>query len=125
MLDVKITVGGSSILASGSLVSTANQTIEFHPFPSPIDTYKISLVFKVDFAGPPSFNSVIVDNSHYSITAVNAWGPAVSSTKVPIYVANYLGRKILFHFATSTIGEGNTATRLVHYVFFDGGPVSG
>jgi hypothetical protein len=73
----------------------------------------------------PSITWRIGDNSHFMIILTNFFGVIWSSTKSPIYVANYIGRKVFFHFATCTIGEGESATRLFHYTFFDGGPVSG
>jgi hypothetical protein len=126
MWDVKISVNGNAIFSTGSIVSIGNQPIEFRPLPSPNDAYRVEIVFKTEVNPPDAaINYEVVDSSHFKITLTNFTANFFIATQVPIYVANFAGRKVLLHVASSTIGRGDAATRLLLYTFLDGGSAVG
>ena len=113
---------GRRVIASGTVVARASDSITFYPFDNPTSTYQVHVEFVINYLLPSIINTYV---SEYGIKIVfqNMESSLGVSNSAPLHVANYFGRIVFANIAYYIIGGGPEAARVVHYTFYDGGPV--
>jgi hypothetical protein len=123
MWDPVFRIDGQQVYASGTIVSPAAKAVDMYPLPAPYTEYRIELVFTTVPNQPGGATPLTVGPNHFRILLQNVDQVLGTSNTVPIYVANYMGRRVILNFTTYVIGAGATALRTTHYTLSDGGPV--
>lgn len=114
---------GQSVLASGSLVTYGTKPIRCFPLPPPNHLYTVELTFPTPLPGMLAGSVQVVSQNHVQVVLPMFGASGPNGLSYPLYVANFDGKRILLHIVSELIGTGDTASRLTHYTFVDGGPV--
>jgi hypothetical protein len=125
MWSPKIQTKGQEVYATGTVVSYGRNPLDFYPLPPPFDMFRVEVQFIVDPTKPSGSSVSVIDPNHVRVTLNNFESSLGAATSTPAYVANYAARKIWLSLACYILGTGDTATRVIHYTFSDGGPAIG
>lgn len=120
MITPRITVGGASVFASGTVITVNDAPVRIFPFSEPSE-YFLEVRFVNDEAGPVMRN---FNESTGHVVALHNLEPKLepSSNSNPLYVATSGGRKLLLYLAVVTVGA-SPVTRNIIYTLIDGGPL--
>ena len=117
----RILINKKEVIAHGTLVSKGNQPIEIFPFPAPVNNYVVKITFESKPGEATVVNYGLLGTIGYQLNLVNFDSATVGGHLSPIYVAKHQGRMVMLSLATEIVGQSESATRVVHYTFFDGG----
>lgn len=119
MMTPNVTVGGSNVFASGTVLTVNDAPIRILLFGEPSD-YFLEIRFVTDESGPVMRN---FNEAAGHVVALHNLGMKLepNSNINPLYVANSAGRKLLLNLAITTVGATPVA-RSVVYTIIDGGP---
>lgn len=125
MNPIEIKVGANAVLSAGTVMSRGGQDVVFYPLAAPHNEYKVEVQFRTVLdPAEPRVTSGVVEN-FFRITFVNFNNALGNGTGDALYVANLNSRKVMMDIVIHLIGQGDRANRVIHYTFFDGGPISG
>jgi len=127
MLQSSLSISGSEVLISGTLVTEIYDDILISLSSENPGTYELQIVFIEKPESPgliTNYSSSTITNRHI-VEVVNSGGNAVMSNSKPIYVADWKGKRIFLNFACHPIGFGSAGKRITYYTLFEGGLANG
>lgn len=121
MWTPRIVIDQKEVLAHGTLVSKGSLPIDIYPFPAPSDSYVVRITFETRPGEGRSVRYGVLGTTGFQLNMINYDSDTIGGHISPIYVALHKQRRVMLSLASEAVGQADTATRVLHYTFFDGG----
>jgi hypothetical protein len=118
LLQPKVAVGGMEVLVSGTVVSYGFQYVDIHPIAN--TPYHVRIFYEPPVpGGSPSLAVTQVPNET-QVRLTNFDYQTGIGTSAPIYIADWLGRRLYLSLVAHLLGAATSGTRVLHYTIHNG-----
>jgi hypothetical protein len=116
-ISTKAVIGGSLVVASGSIVITQQRELVLTPVPVGPSPLRFHFVFDTLPGSPATYNIIPTGQNIYRITLFNFDGGIDIGVTSPLSVGTIASRALSLSFVAHSIGEGSGIIRVLTYTF--------